>query len=305
MRKISLIEELSYSSFFRISVALLALSQVLSYNEEFNAVFSGSIISHDLMSAGLGRTGGILENTLKLLENKIGIDKAFFFIKYLYLISLTTLLIGYKTRFSAIIAFITNHYIFFSQELFTYGYDGFLDNSLLFCCVFKTNYNTSLDSFIRNKWQAVGVVETEGQIMKYALRVTLCVVYLFSGLSKAFDGTGWWNGNKMVASLHFNSSKTSLATIDFLINHPYLLVIGGISTVLIEVLYPILIFPKITRNITLYGVILMHLLIAFLLKLPAFSAIMIIWNLAAFQYFTESINITSEAEKLPVGIQRA
>ena len=56
----------------------------------------------------------------------------------------------------------------------------------------------------------------------------------------------------------------------------------GILTVILEPGYPFLIVNKTTKRIKLIAVIRMHLGISFILQLPIFAAVMIVWNIAAY-----------------------
>jgi cytochrome c biogenesis protein CcdA len=99
---------------------------------------------------------------------------------------------------------------------------------------------------------------------------------------------GWWNGS---------SVWSAIATVD---NKYYsipsaILMIVGISTVLIEFLYPFLIIFSATRKYALIAIIIMHTGIAIVMGLHTFSAIMIMWNLAAFGNLAIKNKITNEA----------
>lgn len=287
----SKLRKIGFTSFFRIGVSFLCLVQVVSYGEDFDKIFSGHIISLDLMSAGIGKLDTTIEDFYKLAYETVGINHTFYYLKYAYILSLVMLLLGVLTRPAAIVAFFCNYCLFFGQELLTYGYDIFMSNSLLFCSVFSVHRGVSVDDYVffRNK-----DVVPESFLLKKVLRATLCVVYVFSGLSKAFDGLGWWNGEKMLAALHFNSSKGSFELIDSISKFPILLVAAGILTVMLELSYP-LIYYKHLRSFMLYSIIAMHIGILFMLNLNAFSMIMIIWNIVAFYDFDKDreLNLSS------------
>ena len=279
--------QITYQAFFRVSLALLCLTQIFGYAKDFDAIYSGKIIPLDLMLAGVGSVDVLLQAALLSLHYTFGVDSVFFALKSLYLFSLFFLLIGFATRATAIVAFLCNYCLFYGQELFCYGYDGFISNSLLFCCIFSINNNFSLDQILFHSRESTNLSPPEQNMLRSTLRITLCVVYVFSGLSKAFDGAGWWNGEKMLAALHFNVTKSSLDTIDLLSKFPALLVISGIAILFVEVLYPIFINYKLTRKYMLAMTIGMHVLIAIFLGLTAFSAIMIIWNITAYANFED------------------
>ncbi|WP_143080347.1 hypothetical protein [Hymenobacter arizonensis] len=259
------------------------MTQIVSYGQDFDKIFSGHIIPLDLMSAGIGKLDTTVKDFYDFAYSSVGNNNTFLYLKYTYVISLLMLLLGILTRPAAVFAFICNYCLFFGQELVTNGYDIFMSNSLLFCSLFSVHRGLSLDQYFFSRNKNAG---KESYFLRKVLRVTLCVVYVFSGLSKAFDGLGWWNGEKMLTALHFNSSKSSFELIDSISNYPLLLVAGGIITVLLELAYPLIYYVKI-RKYMLYSVIAMHVGIAVMLNLNAFSMIMIIWNITAFYDFDE------------------
>jgi hypothetical protein len=68
----------------------------------------------------------------------------------------------------------------------------------------------------------------------------------------------------------------------------------GIGSVILETFYPFLVYKKQTRLITIYLCILMHSSIAVLMDLYAFSAILIVWNIAAFSKLTTQNKVIDE-----------
>ena len=72
---------------------------------------------------------------------------------------------------------------------------------------------------------------------------------------------------------------TNNYNLSFLGNYPNFLIILGWTIVLLELMYPIFIWQKKTRNYWIFLIILLHVSIAYILNLYFFSAIMIIWNI--------------------------
>jgi len=162
--------------------------------------------------------------------------------------------------------------IFKSFGPFNYGYDFFLTMSLFYCIVFPVGNYFSLDSKLFKKLKDVRIN------YRRIIQIHLIIAYFFSGISKGLS-IGWWNGNsvwKAIASL--DNSYYSF--------YPLILTIVGIGTVLLEFCYPFLILRKSIRQYVLLAVILMHVSIAVMMELYAFSTIMIVWNLAAYGNLT-------------------
>ena len=111
------------------------------------------------------------------------------------------------------------------------------------------------------------------------LQLHLCLIYFFGGLAKAL-GAGWWNGNSIWRAL--TRSPFNIIPPDFLLQWSVVLPALGIFICLVEIGYPIFIWPKKTRNIWLACVLAMHAGIAAAMGLHLFALIMIVLNLAAF-----------------------
>src|SRR5207248_7604075 len=88
------------------------------------------------------------------------------------------------------------------------------------------------------------------------LQIHLCAVYFFSGTTKAVAAE-WWNGTSVWRALV--SPPFDLISPSMLISYHYLLPLLGIGVCLLEISYPIFIWPKNTRLIWLTLIIMMHL----------------------------------------------
>ncbi|MBL9124991.1 MAG: HTTM domain-containing protein [Planctomycetaceae bacterium] len=109
------------------------------------------------------------------------------------------------------------------------------------------------------------------------IQIHMCVIYFFAGVSK-LQGPAWWEGSALwgaVANLEYQSfDMTWLAawplTIAFLTH----------VTVLWEISYPALVWPRLTRPIVLAMAVPLHLGIAFGLGMMTFGIAMLFGNLA-------------------------
>jgi hypothetical protein len=187
---------------------------------------------------------------------------------YSYVIALFFLLSGLFTRYAAFAALILQLIIFKSFSPFNYGYDNFLTMSLFYCVIFPVGRYYSLDFLIfKFKYK----IQLNYQRV---IQIHLAIAYLFSGVAKALD-SGWWDGNSVwKAIVSVDNSYYTLS--------PLILILAGIGTVLLELSYPVLMYFRKSRSYALIAVILMHSSIAIFMGLYAFSAIMIVWNIAAF-----------------------
>lgn len=110
------------------------------------------------------------------------------------------------------------------------------------------------------------------------IQLHLVVIYGIAGLAK-LQGVSWWNGEavwRMMATGEF-------VAIDFtpLAQWPIMLAALTHGTLALELLYPVFIWPRLTRPLLLAGVVLLHLGIAVVNPgLAEFALIMIAANLA-------------------------
>ncbi|WP_123803361.1 HTTM domain-containing protein [Flavivirga aquatica] len=186
----------------------------------------------------------------------------------MYGVTLLFVILGLFTRPMAILSLILQLFIYKSFAKLNYGFDNFMTMSLFYCVLFPIGKSYSLDTVLFK------INEKIDFNYRRILQIHLMIAYFFSGIAKATD-LGWWNGK---------SIWKAIASVDneFYSTPSIILVLLGISTVLLEFLYPFLVWFKPTRKYTLFAIVSMHIGIAITMDLFAFSAIMIIWNLSAF-----------------------
>lgn len=107
------------------------------------------------------------------------------------------------------------------------------------------------------------------------IQLHLCVVYLFGGLSK-LRGEMWWNGSAMWFSL-VNYEYQSL-DLTWLGHFPFLIGLVTAITLFWETFYCALVWPKLTRPITLLLALMVHGGICLALGMWTFGTIMIVAN---------------------------
>lgn len=161
---------------------------------------------------------------------------------------------------------------------YAYGADYFM--------VFLLYYNVLLNIF-RNK------VDTHKYLV-IMLQLHLCLVYFFAGLGKIV-GTDWWDGNAMWSVMTVYSLDIYKGYTEAFLKLGPVLQFLSIGTVMVELFYPVLIYYKRTRLITLFSVIAMHIGIAFVMGLFTFGLVMTMMNLIAFGHY---LNIKNPLELL-------
>ncbi len=191
------------------------------------------------------------------------------------------LLVGLGSRAAAIAAWFLYLGSAKSGTLFAYGVDNFTIIGLFYLAIAPFPDPWSLDHRFRKKRPRPP--ERLG-FHRRVLQLHLCVIYFFGGLAKS-TGPDWWNGNSLWLAL--TRPPFDLISPQLLIHFAPLLAVAGICVWLLEISYPVLIWPARTRPIWLGGVILLHLSIGLTMGLYLFAFIMIVLNLAAFapEYF--------------------
>ena len=160
-----------------------------------------------------------------------------------------------------------------------------LDQILVFLCLYLAIGNSggafSLDSCYQRRSGEAGQGRVVGDVWtNIAMRLIqlhLCVVYLFAGLGK-LNGDTWWNGQ----AIWFSIASYEYQTVDltWLANHMWLVNLLTLMTIIWEVSYAALIWPRLTRPIVLMLAVLTHLGIGFCMGMMTFGLVMLVANLA-------------------------
>ena len=109
------------------------------------------------------------------------------------------------------------------------------------------------------------------------IQLHMCIIYFFAGTSKLAGGT-WWDGYAMwlsVANLEYQSLDMT-----WLAHWPRTVAALTHISVLWEVTYFALVWPKMTRPVVLILAVLLHLGIAMFMGMITFGTIMIVANMA-------------------------
>jgi hypothetical protein len=263
-------DNFEYLLFFRVAICVVALADLATLAGDFGLFFSkdNTIIPQELLYLFTEHFYYLNPMYEFLAEN--GLTNIFYqTIPWLYVLALVSLAVGFCNRFSAFTAIILQLIIFKSFPVYNYGYDQFLTMSLFYCLVFPVGKVYSVNNLLFKKNRAI----KHKFNYQYVILLHLSIVYLFAGLAKIISKT-WWNGEAIWRSL-------STIYNDFFKIHPLILTTVGIVTILTETLYPFLMSFEKTKKISFFLIMGMHIGIAFILDLPIFAAIMIVWNITA------------------------
>jgi hypothetical protein len=265
---------------FRIGVAIFCIIKMLVIRESFMDIYGqyGFVqwaITRASLYPGLIHLGDVV-----LLLGKVGITatQSLYIVLSAYLIAISGLLVGWKTRWMAIVAWFINFLWMHAGGGLIYGMDIFTHIALFYCMIMPVGDYLSMDA---NRDKRKSQPSIAAGVSRKMLQFHMCIIYLSSGLEKA-SGIQWWNGEAIWRSLMlpvFHQFDMS-----WLAQVPWLAMISGWQILAIEISYAFLIWLPKTRGILLFLTISMHFFIGLLMGMWLFGGIMIILNLGAFGY---------------------
>lgn len=212
----------------------------------------------------------------------IGISEniSFLIFEISFIICLLCVFFNYKRMSFAIVSWLIHFMFVNTTYLFSYGADYFtifiLFINILLCSTYKVNpiNQKSIFSFL----------------IRF-LQIHLCIVYFYAGIGKLL-GTNWLDGNALWYVINGFMSNSIINIMTPLVEFPLFFKVICWGTILLEIFYPILIFLKRIRKITLYCVLLMHLSIGVFMEFYTFGIIMIIINIIAFGHYLKEDFLT-------------
>ncbi|WP_437312970.1 HTTM domain-containing protein [Sorangium sp. So ce385] len=196
-----------------------------------------------------------------------------------YALSLAALLCGFRTRTSALLAWITHRLLMVTADATVYGADLFANIFLFYLVWIPSGAALSVDRWMRGPSRAAAEPTPGARLGLRVVQVHLCIAYLASGLEKA-SGASWWNGEAIWRSVMLPEYRQ----LDFswLAWHPWIAQAAGWAVLGVEIGYAFLIWPRLTRRAVIVATALLHLGIAAFMGLGVFGAIMPVFTLAAF-----------------------
>jgi hypothetical protein len=200
----------------------------------------------------------------------IGAHTAIVVLLAAYAGSLFSLAIGFHARLSAFLAWGLHLGLVTSGSASFYGVDQIAQTFLFYLFVFPSGRAWTIEP------------RPEATIPVGGLRVMqihLCVIYFSAGLEKAL-GKQWWNGEAIWQAVTQPVFRTF--ELGWLARYPWIPMLAGWATLLVEIGYAFLVWPRRTRTMWCLATIGLHLGLALFMGLVFFSSVMILLTACLF-----------------------
>ncbi|MFP2905605.1 HTTM domain-containing protein [Pyxidicoccus sp. 3LFB2] len=278
-------------AFLRIVVAAIALLQLVQLWPHLLELYGNSgFIQWVVVEAGSTNwVPSVAKLALALHEYGVRAATTVYWVFGVYGVALVGLLVGWRTRLCALVAWMAHALTSNSGYMSLYGVDTMLHVLFVYLFVFPCNGRWSLDA------KANRVVPTPAlwRIGMRTVQLHLCLIYLNTGLGKA-QGSQWWDGEaiwRAVMQPQFASFDLS-----WLAQVPLIPLVAGWGVLLVEVGYAVAIWVRPLRMPWLWATLSLHLGIAVCMRLWLFSFTMMAFNLAAFAWRDGRIEDATPAE---------
>lgn len=262
-------ESLRAMRFFRIAVGAIVLLHFFAIHRDFADLFgTNGLIPWDVAELYVADLQLTLPRLIVFLEGYgVGANATLFWFQVLFYGAGVSLIFGFFPRLSALVLLLLQVSMVTGIGFLAYGVDFFTSMALFYLILADTGNNGNPLPIRRT------------------LQLHLGIAYFFSGLVKLL-GFNWWNGESIWKAINLPYVNRDFA-FDFtgLADYPFVFVAIGWATIVVELLHPFFIAWRKTRTFWLLATVGMHFGIAIVLNLYYFSAMMIVWNLAAYHCF--------------------
>jgi hypothetical protein len=214
----------------------------------------------------------------------------------LLLVGSVLLTMGLLSRTSAFICWFLHLCAAKSGGLVAYGIDNLMTCGLFYLMLSPLPDRWALDFRLRR--QRTRCAELLG-FFRRILQLHLCVIYFTGGLTKAL-GSGWWNGDNLWRAL--TRPPFEVIPPEIVARFSWALAALGIAVWVIEIGYPVFIWPQRTRLLWLALISAMHFGIGMGMGMHLFAVVMIVLNVAAFGPAETRTSAERAAEPAPAAL---
>lgn len=274
----------------RIGLALLLLAQAASIAPVYLDLYSRSGVIHGPLREAFASGGlpGIGWLVTVVAHRAAAETPILLSVAALYVLSLIALGLGLFTRAAALTAWFLQMSLGVAAGGTNYGADQFGHIGLFYLAVVPSGDAFSLD---RRLGRVPGLPSWRARLGLRVVQLHLSAAYLAAGMAKA-AGSQWWNGEAIWRA----TMLPEYGQLDFswLASVPLLAAALGWSTLLVEIGYPVLIWPRRTRRAWVAVTIAMHAAIAAFLGLRIFGVMMALLTFAAFGVSAEPRSVRGQ-----------
>jgi hypothetical protein len=220
----------------------------------------------------------------------------------LFLLVMLLFTVGFCTRVTSVLTWMAALSYIQRAPTTLFGLDTMMIIVLLYLMIAPSGAALSVDRLI-GRWWAQRQAQRQHRpepaweppapsvTANFALRllqIHFCIIYLASGTSK-LQGPAWWNGTAMWGTMaNYEFAPLNWARYEdflvFLCHHRPLweLVTSGgvIFTLVLEIGFPFLVWPRATRWLMIIGAVMLHVGISMTMGLTTFSLMMLTMLLA-------------------------
>jgi hypothetical protein len=265
-------------AFFRIGIALVLLWQAYLMHEGIFSFFGHaglvqSQVANRINDPSLPGFTWVIEHCARigLAEHAV-----LTLLGAAYLLSLLLLLAGISTRLSAFLVWLL-HWCFLNTGYSgAYGADMYAHIFLFYLVMIPCGDAYSVDSLLR---RAPSTASWQARLGLRVVQLHLCISYLASGIEKA-TGAQWWNGEVIWRAL--TTPNYSIGDFHWLAQMPFVAIACGLSVVIIETFYCVMMWQRRTRMIWIALTVALHGSIAVLLNLHIFGILMCVPTITLF-----------------------
>jgi hypothetical protein len=263
--------------FFRIAVSAFALIQFLILFPDWMLLYGPKgILPWQVTDTLATSYMPSMTTIMKLLSVfNLSAEELVKTITAIYFFSLVGLLLGYRTRIMAVLAWLSHLTLNTTGHFTAYGVETFLHIALFYCVILPVNCSWSIDTKRRE-------IKVPAHLITLSIRIIqlhLCIMYCASGLEKAM-GIQWWNGEAIWIAMQ--QDQFNQVNIDWMANASWVPKLLCWGTLTVEILFPFGMLWRKTKKLWLISILSMHLFIAIFLGLHLFGALMLLLNAAAF-----------------------
>ncbi len=201
-----------------------------------------------------------------------------------YLVSLSFLLLGWRTRLAAVMVYLLHSVLIYNSGfLSSYGADTYAHIVLFYFLFFPIQKAYAMDA---TRFPVSAATSSYHRLALRVLQVHIAGTYFVSGIAKSM-GEQWWNGEIIWRSLTVPQfSQWDISWMAFI---PLLPKVLGWGTLVLELGYPVFAFLPRTRKPFVVMMVLLHGGIFVGLGLHTFSLFMIALNVCLFGISAEPV----------------